>query len=175
MYKANREGTLIQKDIVQTYAWLQLSVDSSPGLLMNPPHLPELNGLALEVDVATSQAGKRLAADYKAGHWPTLKILPPQPAVSAPVNKPVQFAPPTAAKPITPPPGPRPDPGLKLNGILYGATRSAVINNKSVTEGDTVVLPFKPKPVTVTCIKIEPNSVIVTLDGEDYQRRVSLK
>jgi len=63
-------------------------VNSTPGLIAPTPRQVELNSLALDVDVATSQEGKRLAAAFKAGHWPELKLLPPTPVPPTPVAKP---------------------------------------------------------------------------------------
>jgi hypothetical protein len=67
---------------------------------------------------------------------------------------------------------PRPDPGLKLNGIAFGSNPQAIINGKGVAEGETVTLPLKPKPVTLKCVKIEANAVVVMLEGEDTVRRL---
>lgn len=135
-----------------------------------------MNRLALDLDVATSQAGKRLAALYKAGKWPTLTVvLQPTPLATAPPSP--LASKPTPALPAASPPKspPRPDPGLKLKGIAYGNTPLAIINGRSLAEGQTITLPLKQKPVTLKCVKIETNSVVVTLDDEETPRRLFLK
>ena len=169
MYTAYRDGTWVAKDIVQAYAWLQLSSDTS-AFPTGSTRQAELNRLALDLDVSTSQAGNRLAALYKAGHWPTLTVVPPAPtAVPKPVAS-VSVASAATAPPATP--APRLDPGLKFNGIAYGKTPLAIINGKGLAEGETMTLALNPKPVTVKCIKIETNSVLISLEGEDTPRRL---
>jgi hypothetical protein len=172
MFTAYRDGIGVAKDGVQAYAWLQFDVDATAGPLTSSVKRAELNRLALDMDVATSQAGKRLAAQFKAGHWPKLVVVPPAPAVAV-------AAAPAAPKPVAPPapatktaPAVRPDPGLKLTGLLFGSNPVAVISGKAVAEGETVTVGLKPKPVTFKCIKIESNSVVVVVEGEDEPRRV---
>jgi beta-lactamase regulating signal transducer with metallopeptidase domain len=106
-----------------------------------------------QTNVGTNQAASR---------------VPPPPAVAAqPVPKPTPAVVSNAA--------PKRDPGLKLNGIAQGATTFAIINGKGVGEGQTVTLPLKPKPVAVHCLKIETNAVLVRVEGEDVDRRLSLR
>jgi hypothetical protein len=167
MHTAYRDGIGVAKDIVQAYAWLQLDADTSGGFLTASMRQAELNRLALDLDTSASQAGKRLAALYKAGRWPALTVLPPAP-VPAAASK---LVPSTPAAILTTP-SPRPDPGLKLNGLVFGTTRIASINNKTLAEGETVTIPLRPKPVTLKCIKIETNSVVVILEGEETPRRL---
>jgi TPR repeat protein len=167
MYRAHRDGIGVSKDIVQAYAWLQLDVDSASGFLTAASHQAELNRMALDLDVATSQAGKQFAALYKAGHWPTLTVVPPPAAAPSP-------APVPAAKyALSTPLPPKPDPGLKVNGITYGKVPVVIINGKSLAEGDTVTIPLKPKALAVKCLKIETNSVLVSVEGEELPRRLS--
>jgi hypothetical protein len=168
MHRIYRDGIGVAKDLVQAYAWLQLDVNSTVGFVSATARQAELNRLALDVDVATSQEGKRLAALYKAGQWPELKLLPPTPA---PVPK-VATPTPKMVPAVASTPAPKPDPGLKLNGIAFGNTPLAIINGKGVAEGETVTLPLKPKPVTLKCVKIETNAVVVMLEGEDTVRRI---
>lgn len=170
MHRAYRDGLGVAKDPVQAYAWLQLDVATTTGFLSGGARQAELNRLALDVDVATSQEGKHLAALYKAGHWPTLRVVAP---VVTPTPAPSTPAKPVAA--IVSTPAPEPDPGLKLNGIAYGARPMAIINSKGMAEGDTVTLPLKPRAVTVKCLTIGTNDVVVRVEGEDTDRHLYLR
>lgn len=170
MHKGYRDGIGLVKDNVQSYAWLQLYVDSSPGLSV--PQV-ELNRLALDVDVATSQAGKELAALYKAGHWPTMALgvsaSPPAALVAGSSPKPsrprtIQEA--MQRLPVT---------ELKLDGIAYGKTPLAIINGKGMAEGESATLATTARTVTIKCVKIETNSVLVSVDGEEIPRRLTWK
>jgi hypothetical protein len=170
MHRAYRDGIGVPQDSVQAYAWLQLDADSA-FFATTSVRQAELNRLALDLDVSTTQAGKRLAAQYKAGHWPKLTVLASQPPSASSAVAGARIAP--MLNPARP--EPRPDPELKLNGIALGKIRMATINGKGVAEGETVILPLKPKPVVVKCLKIETNAVLVSLDGEDLVRRLTYK
>lgn len=162
MYRAYKDGRGVAKDIVQAYAWLQIHVDATDGLLPSPARY-ELNQLALQVDVATSQEGKRLAALYKSGHWPALVVVaapPPKPAAVATAPPP---AAPTQPKPA---PAPKPRPDFKLSGIAQGQTPVAVINGKAMIVGETITVLAKPQNVAVNCLKIDKDSVQAGLDGD---------
>jgi len=64
MHKIYRDGIGVAKDPVQAYAWLQLDVNSTPGLVAPTPRQVELNRLAPDVDVATSQEGSESFAYF---------------------------------------------------------------------------------------------------------------
>lgn len=146
MHRAYEDGLGVRQDTVQAYAWLQLYSDTTRSLIHSSQS--ELNGLALKVDVATAKEGRRLAALYKAGQWPTLALAPPP----------------------APKPAPRPTAVLKLDGIALGTKPLAVINGKSLAVGESATLPLKPTPVTIKCLKIEKGAVTVTVEGEDEPR-----
>ena len=56
---------------------------------------------------------------------------------------------------------------LRLNGItLGGKVQLATINGKSLAIGETIVITGKP-PLTLRLLKIEKDSVLVTVDGDD--------
>lgn len=174
MHRAYRDGLGVRQDTTQAYAWLQLHADSSGGLLPSSSRA-EMNALALKVDVATSQEAKRLAALYKSGHWPVLEILPP----AAPDPPPQKAAPAASANARTVPAAPvatspKPVSALKVSVIALGAVPLAVINGKTLAEGESVTLPLKPTPITIKCLKIEKNSVLVAIDGEDTPRELYL-
>jgi len=121
-------------------------VDSEQGFFL-PIHRPELNELAFQLDVATSQEGKRLAALYKSGKWPVLMI---QAAL-------------------------RPASVLKLSGIAMGQTPTAVINGRPLSVGDTATIPSKPQNVVVKCLRIDNDAVLVSVEGEATPRELRLK
>jgi hypothetical protein len=167
LYKAYKDGRGVPKDMVQAYAWLQLHVDFSPGLLP-PAGKVELNNFALSVDVATSQKGKQLAALYKSGSWPVLVTQDPPPPQPASVAAP---SPSLVAKPA-----PKPMVALKLNGLTTGGSNPlAVINGKTLAEGESARLAAKPTAVTVRCLRISADSVTVAVEGEDAPRVLQLK
>jgi Sel1 repeat-containing protein len=174
MHRAYRDGIGVPKDIVQAYAWLQLDVDSTRGPLTASVRHAELNRLALDVDVSTSQAGKRLAALYKAGRWPRLTLLPAASAPPASTPAAATNAAPPGPTGSQPALAPGSDPSLKLGGVMFGTTRLSIINGKTVGEGETATVALKAKPVTFTCIKIGTNFVLVKLEGEETLRRLSL-
>jgi hypothetical protein len=165
MYRAYNEGRAVAKDNVQAYAWLQLDVDSTRGLLPSPAQF-ELNRFALEVDVATSQKGKRLAALYRSGHWPGLVVQAP------PEAKPATSTASTAPAPQSPP---KPMPVLKLSAIAQGQRPTAFINGIMIGEGQTAIIPAKPESRVLKCLRIDQDSVLVGIDGIPDQIRLQIK
>jgi hypothetical protein len=176
MYRAYTEGRGVAKDIVQSYAWLQLDVDTSGGLLP-ASHRPQLNQLALQVDVATSQEGKRLAALYRSGKWPELVVQPnpepkPAPVTAVPAPKPTPVASVVAPVPKAPP---KPSLNLKLSGIAPGENPIACINGKVLAVGESATIPTKPQSCVLKCLKINKDSVLVILEGETEPRELRFK
>ncbi len=54
-----------------------------------------------------------------------------------------------------------------LGGITFGTKRSmAVINGKTLSEGESAAVSVKPGTLTIKCLKIERDSVLITIDGE---------
>ena len=165
MYRAYKEGRAVAKDIVQAYAWLQFEVNTSVGLL-GSSHKYELNQLALQVDVATSQEGKRLAALYRSGKWPELVVQPnPEPKPT-----PVTATPAPASKPP-----PKPSLNLKLSGIAPGQNPIACINGKLLAVGESATIPTKPQSCVLKCLRIDKDSVLVILEGETEPRKLRFK
>jgi hypothetical protein len=170
MCRAYKEGRGVAKDAVQAYAWLQLHVDTDHMTFLPSARRPELNQLALEVDVATSQEGKRLAALYRSGKWPELVVqapLEPKPA-------PVASTPKAPAKPVPSAP-PKPAPVLKLNSIAMGRNPVVMINGKMLGAGETATIPAKPEARVIKCLTIEKDSVLVRIGGETEPRRLWLR
>ena len=166
--RAYKEGRGVAKDLVQAYAWLEYYTDTGPPSFMG--NRVELNELAFQVDTATSQKGKRLAALYRSGKWPTLVVQP------TPEPKPAPMASPPASPAKPPPrPAPRPAPNLKLNGIIPGQNPLAIINGKSLAAGETATIPAKPQSCVLKCLSIEPDSVVVFVDGESGPRTLRSK
>jgi hypothetical protein len=167
MYRAYKEGRGVAKDVIQAYAWLQLYVDTAPPSFLPAPGRSELNGLAMEVDVATSQEGKRLAALYRSGRWPELVVQAspdPKPAL-------VAAAPKTTATPVPSAPS-KPAPVLKVNSIAMGQNPTAMINGKLLGVGETVTISTKTESYTLKCLRINNDSVLVSIEGETEPRQL---
>jgi hypothetical protein len=107
-----------------------------------------MNELALQLDTRSIQQSQSLAAKFKAGNW------------QAPVPRAI----------------PESDTRLKLGGITFGGrTPLAVINGKTVSEGESASVSVKPGTLTIKCLKIEKNSVLITVEGEDTPRMLHLR
>jgi hypothetical protein len=106
----------------------------------------ELNELALKLDTDALKQAKHLAAQFKAGHWQM---------------------PSTLAIPAS-------DPRLKLSGIALGKTPLAVINGKSLSEGESIKLTLKSDSLVIKCLKIQSDSVLIAVEGEDTPRLLEL-
>ncbi len=51
----------------------------------------------------------------------------------------------------------------------------AVVNGKTLSEGESASASVKPGTLTIKCLKIEKNSVFVTVEGEDTPRLPHLR
>lgn len=144
MGKALSQGLGTSTDPVAAYAWLKLFSETTPGSIVGKV---QMNELALKLDTASLQQAQDLAARFKAGQW------------QAPVIRSI----------------PEGDARLKLNGITFGGkTPLAVINGKTLSEGETAKIVIKPATLNVKCLKIEKEAVTVAIEGEDTPRRLSL-
>jgi hypothetical protein len=106
----------------------------------------ELNQMALTLDTATIRAAQELTAKFKQGNWqlPSAHIIP--------VGK-----------------------TLTLKGIIGGKTPLAIINDKTFLEGESQALTRgQLGPITVKCIKIDTNYVLISVEGEQAPRRLML-
>ncbi len=145
MSRALQRGVGVSTNQVEAYAWLQLFADSSRGSIVGRV---ELNQMALKMDSRDVERAKSLAAQFKAGHWqrPSTKTIPDG------------------------------DSRLKLGGIMSGGKSPlAVINGKTLAEGESAVFPIQPTPLTIRCLKIEKDAVLVQVQGEDSPRQLRLK
>ncbi len=107
----------------------------------------EMNELALKMDTASLQQAMNLVAQFKAGNWQA----PPARAIADG------------------------DPRLKLNGITFGTQHFALINGKTLAEGESATIPVKPLALTLKCLRIEKDSVLISVEGEDQPRLLRLK
>jgi hypothetical protein len=145
MAKALRHGLGTSTNLVAAYAWLSLLSDIPPGFVSGRY---EMNDLALQLDTAALQQAQSLAAQFKAANWQA----PPVRAV------------------------PEGDPRLKLGGITFGGKTSlAVINGKTLSEGESATVSVKPGTLNIKCLKIEKDSVQIAVEGEDSPRLLRFK
>ena len=107
-----------------------------------------MNELALKLDTASLQSAENLFMEFKAGKW------------KAPITRAI----------------PDGDARLKLNGITFGVrTPLAVINGKTLTEGESVTVAVKPGSLKIKCLKIGKDSALVAIEGEDEPRILRLR
>ena len=145
MGKALRSGLGTGTNLIESYAWLKLFSETTPGSVVGRV---EMNELALKLSKADLQRAQNLFVQFKSGSW------------HAPIARTI----------------PDGDSRLKLNGITFGgAVPLAVINGKTLGEGDIAKIPVKPITLKIRCLKIEKESVLIEVEGEDQPRRLSLK
>lgn len=107
----------------------------------------ELNQMALKLDTSTIREAQELASQFKGGGWQPLSI---------------QRIPSESM--------------LKLNGFVTGKTPLAIINGKTFAEGESQMLKgIRPDPIAVKCLKIDKDSVLISVEGEDTPRRLTVK
>jgi hypothetical protein len=137
MAKALPQGLGASTNLVAAYAWLSLYANTASGSILGRV---KMNELALQLDTGAIQQAQNLAAQFKAGNW------------QAPVPRAI----------------PEGDPRLRLSGITFGGrTLLAVINGKTLSEGESATVSVKPGTLTIKCLKIEKDSVLITVEGED--------
>ena len=146
MSKALRQGLGTSPDPVAAYAWLILLSEAPSQALLGRA---EMNEMALKLSTADIHRAQNLAAQFKAGHWqnPIIRVIPDG------------------------------DPRLKLTGIAFGMKSPlAVINGKTLEEGESAKIILKPGTLTLTmrCMKIEKDSAAILIDGEDLPRVLHL-
>jgi hypothetical protein len=145
MSRILREGLGVKTNVVEAYAWLVLFADTPGGSIVGRVHM---NELALRMDTNALAQANRLSAQFKAGGW------------SRPLARTI----------------PEGDPRLKLGGMTIGGQRSlAVINGKTFAEGESGVITIKPGKLTIKCLKIEKDSVLISVEGEDAPRLLRLR
>jgi hypothetical protein len=50
-----------------------------------------------------------------------------------------------------------------------------VINDKTLSEGESASVSVKPGTLAIKCLKIEKNSVLIIVEGEDAPRLLHLR
>jgi hypothetical protein len=105
-----------------------------------------LNQLALKLDTRSLQASQALASQFEAGHWPTLS---PRKLAEG-------------------------DSRLKLGGVTNGKTPLAIINGKTFAEGESATIVLKSELLKVKCVQIKPNAVLISIEGENEPRWLTL-
>ena len=105
----------------------------------------QLDEMALKMDFTALQEGKRLVDQCKAGLWPKL-------------SQEVKVQATAPFKPV-------------LSGITLGNPPTALLNGKIVEPGDSITISNK----TIKCLKIEKDSILVQVEGEDRPRSVWIK
>jgi hypothetical protein len=51
----------------------------------------------------------------------------------------------------------------------------AVINGKTLSEGESASVSVKPGTLAIKCLKIEKDSVLISVEGEDTRRLLHLR
>jgi hypothetical protein len=140
MAKASRQGLGTTVNLVEAYAWLELFSETSAGSIVGRV---EMNELALTMDTSALRQAQNLAAQFKAGNW----------------QRPVARAIPEG------------DPRLKVNSINFGGkVPLAMINGKTLAEGESAKIFIKPFILKIKCLKIEKDAVRIAVEGEDSPR-----
>jgi hypothetical protein len=107
----------------------------------------ELNQLALKLDSAVIKQAQQLAAEFRQGHWS-------QPVVRVVSN----------------------DGSLTLNSIIFGKTPLAIISGKTFAEGESGKVTIRGQgSVVIKCLRIEKDSVTISVEGEDAPRHISVR
>ena len=145
MATALREGYGVPKSLVEAYAWFKLYAGTLPGSILGRVYM---NELALKMDTEALGRAEGLAAQFKAGHWHTPAAL----AI------------------------PEGDSRLKLNGITFNGKNSlVVINGKTFAEGEAASASVESGALNIRCLKIERDSVLISVEGEEAPRLLHLK
>jgi len=140
MIKASGQGLGTNPDPVAAYAWLIIFSETPTSALLGRM---EMNEMALRMSTDDIHRAQALASEWKAGHWqpPVIRVTPEG------------------------------DSRLKLNGIAFSGTNSlAVINGKTLQEGQSAKFILNPRILNLRCLKIRKDSVLIAIDGEDQTR-----
>lgn len=107
----------------------------------------EMDRLALRMELREIREAHTVAVVFLSGRWPELALR-------------------KASESVT---------GLKLNGITVGPVSMAIINGRTIEEGDSADIPGKEGTTRVNCLKIEPTSVRIVVQGEAEPRTLTLR
>ena len=144
MSTALQRGLGVKTNLVEAYAWMKLYAEAEPEV--GHP-LVEMLGLKLPTDVLVE--GRKLASELNKGHWPPLQLAVATSAV----------VPEAKAGPLV---------SLKLTGVtLGGRSPLAVINRRTFGPGESAKVPLEAgHSVSVKCLEIREDSVLVAVEGE---------
>ena len=142
-----RQGAGVQTNLVAAYAWMELAAEQDRA------YKTELDQLVIQMNPGEIQQAQNLAQEYSRGHWPT-----------------------DLARPVD-----QGDPRLKIKGITVGGREATVILNRvTFSQGDTSeVAPERTPPnrpggtLTVTCLEIGEDYVLVAVAGEPHLKLLS--
>ena len=108
----------------------------------------ELDILVRHLDARQIQEAQELVSNFKNHQWPP-----------SPCKKVVEG-----------------DARLTLSGITFAGCKSlAVINRRTVAQGETANVVFPKGQLTVTCLKISAQSILVEIAGEPEARLLRLR
>ncbi len=140
------EGKLVKRDLVEAYKWGELASHGSMIDVATITGRGSRDAATLEMDANQIAEAQRRAAAF----------VPHQ-------VKPSEMPEPSWVRQI------------KLNGISGTAEdRLAMINGKTLQKGDKAFLMLGEKAVTVHCIEIRRTSVVISIDGLDGTRELSM-
>jgi hypothetical protein len=144
MIKAVGQGLGTAPDPIAAYAWLIVFSETPNSAMLGRLEMNEMNLRMSTDDIRRAQS---LAVGWKAGHWqlPVIRVIPEG------------------------------DHRLKATAIATGLKIPfAVINGQTLSPGESASIALNPETVCLKCLKIEENSVVVALEGEDQPRVLRL-
>ncbi|HEY3854354.1 MAG TPA: hypothetical protein VGO67_08190 [Verrucomicrobiae bacterium] len=131
-------------DPIGAYAWLIFASETATQKLEAKI---QMNNSALNMTTVDVERARALAAQFSAGHLqlPPIQVIPDG------------------------------DPNLKLRGVtIVGKSSIAIINSKSMSEGESAVFQLKTGAIKLSCLKIYPGAVSILIDGENEPRVLKL-
>jgi hypothetical protein len=144
MIKAVGQGLGTDPDPIAAYAWLIVFSQTPNSAMLGRLEMNEMNLSLSTDDIRRAQS---LASYWMAGHWqlPVIRVIPAG------------------------------DHRLKATAIATGLKIPfAVINGQTLSPGESASIALNPETVRLKCIKIEDNSVLVAIEGEDQPRVLRL-
>jgi len=140
------QGKLVKKDLVEAYKWGELASKGSMIDVATTAGRSARNAATLQMDADQIAEAQRRAAAF-VPHQPKASELPEPSWVRQ----------------------------IKLNGISGTPERRlAMINSKTLQEGDQTSLKLGEKTVKVRCIEIRQTSVVISIDGLAGTREVRM-
>jgi hypothetical protein len=169
MSKALQHGIGVGTNSVEAYAWLQVAADFS---MVPIVQRGQLNNMALIMDSRSIDQAQALAQRFKAGAWrcpavAAISGIEPRQKLNGGKNADGNRERSLISEV---------EPHLKLNGItLSGKSSLCIINGKNLSEGESSKIPLGPRSPMIRCLKIEKDSVLISIEGEDAPKSLHLK